>query len=268
MLLPKVSAEVPLRLSFRGSHEQGGLVIGEAKPGASVDVDGQKLLVSEGGVFCFGLALDAEKPVTVTAVFADGVTEKANVVPTVRQYEEQRIDGLPQKYVEPPPEVLERIARERALVWDARKRETAGTGFAEPFGWPCAGIISGVYGSRRILNGVPRSPHLGVDIAAPEGTPILAPADGVVSLSEDFYTEGGTILIDHGHGVSSVYLHQSKRMVTAGETVKRGSIIGLVGQTGRATGAHVHWGLAWFQTKLDPSRITVTPKPSQPEPKD
>lgn len=259
--LPKAMAEVPGRLSLGGSHEQGGLVIGRAEPGASVAVDGTKLLVSPQGVFAFGLAYDAVKPVQLAVIFADGRNEARDFLPTPRHYDIQAITGLPEKYVEPPPEVAERMARERALITEARKRETAGTDFATPLEWPCAGRLSGIYGSQRILNGKPMAPHLAVDVAAAEGTSIHAAADGIVSGTDDFYLEGGFTMIDHGHGVSTCYLHQSKRLVAAGDSVRRGDIIGLIGRTGRATGPHTHWGLNWFQLKLDPSRATSTPIP-------
>jgi murein DD-endopeptidase MepM/ murein hydrolase activator NlpD len=261
--LPRAMAATPERLSLGGSHEQGGLVIGRAAPGAVVDADGKKLLVSPQGLFAFGLAYDATKPVPVTAVFADGGTETRELVPLARQYDIQKIDGLPEKYVEPPPEVVERMAREHARIFEARQRESAGTDFATPIEWPFAGRLSGIYGSQRILNGKPMAPHLGVDVAAPEGTPIHAAADGIVAITDDFYLEGGFTLLDHGHGVNTCYLHQSKRLVAEGDTVRRGDVIGLVGKTGRATGPHTHWGLCWFQLKLDPSRATRTPIPPQ-----
>lgn len=171
---------------------------------------------------------------------------------------------MPEKYVEPPPEITERIARERELIWNARKLETDGTDFSKPIEWPFAGILTSRYGNQRILNGKPMAPHLGVDVAAPEGTPIHAAADAVVSISDEFYIEGGFTLLDHGHGVTTCYLHQSERKVQAGQKVLRGEVIGLVGKTGRATGPHTHWGLAWFQVKLDPSRATRTPEPPAP----
>jgi len=254
------AAESP-KLSFRGALEQGGLVIGRALPGAKVTVDGLAVLVSPDGVFAFGLAYDCVKPVEVVAHFADGSSETNQVGALVRQYEVQTINGLPQHLVTPSPEEQARIERENSLIVEARKRETDGIGFAEPFDWPFPGIVTSVYGARRVLNGVAGGPHLGIDIAAPEGTPIRAPADGIVSLTGDFLLDGGFTLLDHGHGVSTCYLHQSKRMVTAGGKVARGQAIGLVGQTGRATGPHMHWGLCWFQVKLDPSRATAAPAP-------
>lgn len=249
------------RLSFRGALEQGSLVIGRAPPEAKILIDETPVLVSPDGIFTFGLPYDATKPVRVAAQFADGGSETRDVVAQIRKYEIQSIEGLPEKYVEPPPEIMKRIEHERELVWLARKRETDGTDFVNPLEWPFAGIISSHYGNQRVLNGKPMSPHLGIDVAAPEGTPIHVAADGTVSITDEFYIEGGFTLIDHGHGVSTCYLHQSKRMLAVGDKIKRGDVIGLVGKTGRATGPHTHWGLSWFQVKLDPSRSTRTPEP-------
>lgn len=250
------------RLRFSGAKEQGGLVIGHAQPGARVSVDGAAVNVSPEGLFAFGFAYNATKPARITATFADGTKQRADVSPVTREYEIQRINGLPSKYVSPPEDVLARIRREHRQIHEARTRDSDGIGFSEKLDWPAPGIISSVYGSQRILNGVPKSPHLGVDIAAPEGTPIKAPAPGVISLAEpDFYYDGGITIIDHGHGVSTCYIHQSKLLVKAGDKVPRGAVIGHIGQTGRATGPNVHWQLNLFQERLDPSLSTTTPKP-------
>jgi murein DD-endopeptidase MepM/ murein hydrolase activator NlpD len=183
------------------------------------------------------------------------------VTPVARKYEVQRISGLPEAFVTPPPEIAARIAAEHARIAEERKRDSELASFAEPFDWPAAGIMSGVFGSQRILNGEPKSPHFGVDIAAPEGTPVHAPADGIVSDSSECYLEGNFTMIDHGHGVFTSYFHQSKRVVASGDRVQRGALIGLVGKTGRATGPHLHWGMNWFQVRLDPSRSTRTLAP-------
>ncbi|GAA0531032.1 murein DD-endopeptidase MepM/ murein hydrolase activator NlpD [Rhizomicrobium palustre] len=258
-----VKAAAAGRLSISGSTEQGGLMVGKAAPGAVVDLDGVALTVSPSGIFCFGIPYDAAKPLRVTARFADGFEELREITPIVRQYDIQAINGLDEKYVAPPQEILDRIAREHALITEARKRVTEGLEFALPIEWPCAGRLSGIYGSQRILNGKPMAPHLGVDVAAPEGTPIHAAADAIVAITDEFHLEGGFTLLDHGLGVNTCYLHQSKRLVTAGQRVKRGEVIGLIGHTGRATGPHTHWGLNWFEVKLDPSRATATPTPPQ-----
>jgi murein DD-endopeptidase MepM/ murein hydrolase activator NlpD len=251
------------RLTLAGSLEQGSLVVGTAK-GAIVTVEGTNVQVAADGLFAFGLNFDQAKATSIVAKFADGKAEVREVTPVARKYDIQKINGLPEKYVSPPPAVLERIKRENALVSEARKRDTAATAFAQHFDWPAKGIISGTFGSQRIDNGTPMAPHFGVDIAAPANSPIHAPADGVVSLAEpDFYLTGGTTMLDHGHGVSTVYIHQNELHVKPGDAVKRGDLIGLVGMKGRATGPHLHWGMNWFQMRLDPSRSTVTPAPDK-----
>ncbi len=261
--LPTFLRADAMRLTLTGPLEQGSLVVGTAK-GASVTVDGAAVQVSPDGFFAFGLAYDQTKATAVAAKFADGKIESRDVAPVLRHYDIQRINGLPQKFVTPPPEVVARIARENALVGEARKRDTPAVAFAAPFDWPAKGILSGTFGSQRIDNGTAMAPHFGVDIAAPDGTPIHAPADGTVSLAEpDFYLTGGTTLLDHGHGVSTTYIHQSELRVKVGDTVKRGDLIGLVGHKGRATGPHLHWGMNWFQVRLDPSRSTAAPAPAK-----
>jgi murein DD-endopeptidase MepM/ murein hydrolase activator NlpD len=252
------------RLSFSGSLEQGSLVLGKAVSGARVTVDGAPVHVSPAGAFAFGFAYDQVKPAEVAAQFADGAKEARALQPVARQYEVQRISGLPEKMVTLPPEVLERRKREIAMIAAARARDSDFEWFAEKFDWPAHGIISGLFGSQRILNGKPMEPHFGVDIAAPAGTPILAPAPARVALAgPDFYLEGGLTILDHGHGVTTCYLHQRKQMVKEGDTVARAQPIGEVGMTGRATGPHLHWGMNWFQMRLDPSQSTRTPAPEK-----
>lgn len=251
------------RLVIKGAMEQGSLALGYADPKATVKIDGQALRLSRDGVFAFGFAFDQTKPSLVEVTWGDGTVESQSYTPTLRQYDIQHVDGLPQNTVTPPPEVLERIKREAGEIYVARQRDMPGSDFLSGFDWPAPGRESGVFGSQRIDNGVPMTPHFGVDMAAPTGTPIHAPADGEVSLSADHYLNGGFTLIDHGQGVSTSYLHQSKRLVKDGDVVKRGQVIGEIGQTGRATGPHLHWAMNWFEVKLDPSRSTRNPKPEK-----
>jgi murein DD-endopeptidase MepM/ murein hydrolase activator NlpD len=259
---PRVALSQATRLSFAGSLEQGSLIIGKAAAGTSVAYNGAPLLVSPAGGFAFGFTYDEIAPAEIVAHFADGTGETRSVRPVTRQYEVQRITGLPEKFVTLPPEILERRKREVAMIAAARNVDTGAEWFAEPLDWPAPGIVSGVFGSQRILNGKPMEPHFGVDIAAPAGTPIRSPAPARVALAgPDFYLEGGLTILDHGHGVTTCYLHQSKQVIKVGDSVARGQVIGEVGMTGRATGPHVHWGLNWFQMRLDPSRSTRTPAP-------
>ncbi|HEY1638144.1 MAG TPA: M23 family metallopeptidase [Rhizomicrobium sp.] len=255
----------PRRLSFSGPLKQGGLVIGTAERGAQVSVDRVPVLVSPDGLFACGLEYDQKSSTLVMARFADGATETQELTPEVRKYGVQRINGLPEQEAHPTePEIVARVARENALIVAARRHDTPGTAFSESLDWPVPGIVSSLFGSQRILNGIPSAPHFGIDIAAPEGTPIHAATDGAVVLAEpDFYLTGGTTVLDHGHGVFTMYLHQSALKAKVGDAVKRGDTIGLVGMKGRATGPHLHWGLNWFQMKLDPSLSTRTPLPAK-----
>ncbi|HEX3665022.1 MAG TPA: M23 family metallopeptidase [Rhizomicrobium sp.] len=252
------------RLVFDGALEQGSLVLGNAQAGAHVTLDGAALLVSHSGDFAFGFNYDQTKPAEIVAQYADGTTEIKSLQPVARKYEIQHVNGLPEKLVTPPPEVLERRKREVAMITASRTTDTDADWFVEKFDWPVPGIISGPFGNQRVLNGKPMEPHFGVDIAAPAGTPIAAPAPARVALvGPDFYLEGGLTILDHGHGVTTCYLHQSKQLVKVGDMVARGQVIGEVGMTGRATGPHLHWGLNWFQMRLDPSRSARTPAPAK-----
>lgn len=260
--LPSLALAQRQRLTVSGTLEQGSLAIGKVEGGSTVSVDGMPVRVSPQGLFAFGFAYDRKVPVQLASRYPDGTREARDVAPKQRLYEIQRISGLPEKYVSPPAAVMERIKHEGALIAHARTRDTGETWFADGFDWPAAGVLSGTYGSQRILNGEPRAPHFGVDIAAPAGTPIHAPADGIVSLAApNFYLDGGITVLDHGHGVSTCYIHQRRLHVKTNQRVSRGQVIGEVGATGRATGPHLHWAFNWFQLKLDPSRSTRTPAP-------
>ena len=256
-----LAQEKSVRFTVTGALEQGSLALGSAPPGSLVALDGRPLRAGADGRFVFGFAPDQTKASLVTVRYPDGGGDSRSFTPAVRQYEIQRVSGLPQNTVTPPPEVAARIAHEAETIYLARLTDSSGSDFLSGFDWPAPGTLSGVFGSQRIDNGVPMSPHYGVDMAAPTGTPICAPADGMVVISGDYYLDGGVTLIDHGQGVSTSYLHQSKRLVKAGESVKRGQRIGLIGATGRATGPHLHWAMNWFQVRLDPSRSTRKPKP-------
>jgi murein DD-endopeptidase MepM/ murein hydrolase activator NlpD len=259
--LPTWADDKPVRFSVTGALTQGSLALGSAPPGSLVALDGRPLRVTADGRFAFGFAPDQTKASLVTVRYPDGGGDSRSFTPSPRQYEIQRVNGLPQKTVTPPPEVEARIAHEAETIYLARLTDNPGTDFLSGFDWPAPGIESGLFGSQRIDNGVAVAPHYGVDMAAPVGTPIHAPAYGLVSICDDYYLDGGVTLIDHGQGVSTSYLHQSKRLVKAGEAVKRGQTIGLIGATGRATGPHLHWAMNWFEVRLDPSLSTRKPKP-------
>lgn len=250
-------------LTIHGHAVQGGLLRGRAPAGAEVMVDGEPALVDGTGLFLAGIDRDRTDPVRIR-VRHDGVEQEALIAIEPRIFDVQRIDGLPPAQVTPPPEVLARIQREAALVGRARTRRDLRQDFEEGFVWPARGRISGVYGSQRILNGEPRRPHFGVDVAAPAGAPVTAPAGGVVTLAEpDLYYSGGTIILDHGLGLSSTFLHLSEVTVAVGDRVAQGELIGRVGATGRATGPHLDWRMNAGAVRIDP-QLLVTGRPDQP----
>jgi murein DD-endopeptidase MepM/ murein hydrolase activator NlpD len=248
----------PGGLHFSGNAVQGGLVVGHVGPGDEVSIDGNPVRVAD-GTFCFGFGYDAVKPAVVRVVYPKKYEEMREVLPKQRNFRIQKINGLPEKYVSPPKDILERIARDARVVAQARAQDRDEAWFTQKFDWPADGPISSVYGSQRVLNGEPREPHYGVDIAAPEGTPIHAPIPGVVTLAEELYLSGNTMIIDHGHGVSTSYLHMSRQDVKVDDRLKRGQQIGLVGKTGRVTGPHLCWRMNWFQTRLDVA-LVVPPR--------
>jgi murein DD-endopeptidase MepM/ murein hydrolase activator NlpD len=249
-----------LPLTLRGDFEQGAVVFGKADPAATVTLDGRKLLLTAKGDFVFGFDRDAG-PDAVLGVTLPGQAEVVkHYTVRKRDWQIQRIQGLPPKLVNPPPETEQRIADEAVLIKAAHERDTAIDDFAQPFVWPAKGRVSGIFGSQRILNGEPKQAHYGVDVAVPIGTPVHAPEGGIIALAEpDLYFTGGTIIVDHGHGLSSMVVHLSKLLVKPGDRVQRGQVIALSGMTGRATGPHVHWGVYWFGAHVDAQRL-VTPK--------
>ena len=247
-------------LVLEGEAIQGGLMTGRTAPGTAIRVDDKAVRVGEDGLFVFGFGRDAPPRATVSALFPDGGRAVRRLDVRQRDYRIQRIDGLPSRMVTPSADELARIRAEGEKIAAARAGFSARTGFAAGFIWPAQGRISGVYGSQRILNGEARQPHLGIDIAAPAGTPVVAAAAGAVTLAEpDLYFTGGTVVIDHGHGLSTVYSHLSAVGVAVGQEVARGQLIGRIGSTGRSTGAHLDWRINWFQERLDPMLIAGPP---------
>ena len=239
-------------VTFEGKFYQGSFILGKADPGSEVFIDKKKVKVTSEGYFVFGLSRDRKNDVVITI-------NKKKIIKKVfkRKYKIQRIDGLEEKKVTPPEEVYERIKRENKWIGEARAIDSDLTFFKSKFAIPVENaIITGVYGSQRILNGKPKWPHYGLDFAADEGTKINAMLDGVVTLAEtDLFYTGGTLIFDHGHGISTLYMHMEKILVKKGQKVKQGDIIGTVGSTGRATGAHLDVRLNWFQIRLDPATV-------------
>ncbi len=257
------SAPAGAQVELEGELIQGGLVRGLAPPGAQVRLDGRAVRVSAQGLFVIGFGRDAPRRARLEVRTPDGPRQRLDLEIARRQYPIERIDGLPANMVTPSAAELVRIREEAARIALVRRRDTDQVWFAGGFVWPLVGRISGVYGSQRILNGEPRRPHYGVDIAAPTGTPVAAPAAGVVALAEDdLYFTGGTVMIDHGHGLSSVFSHLSKVGVRVGQMVAQGQPIGALGATGRVTGPHLDWRVNWFAERLDPALI-AGPMPGQ-----
>jgi len=247
--------------SLEGKLIQGGMAIGRVDPATTVRFQGRVVRVSHDGLFVVGFSRDEKTDLVIEVQEATGSIEEHAFTIQARNYKIQRIDGLSPRKVSPSPEDLKRIQKDIALVKQVRKTDAARTDFTQPFIWPVIGRISGVYGSQRILNGKPKRPHYGVDIAAPTGTPVKAPAGGIVTMAhDDMFYSGGTLIVDHGHGISTVYMHLSKLLVKERQFVNQGDIIAEVGATGRVTGPHLHWGMNWFGARLDPS-LLVPPMP-------
>ena len=242
-------------LEFQGKFLQGHFILGKAKIGSKVFIDKKQVKVSKDGYFVFGIDRDRKFDLEITEI---NNGKKNNVIKKVfkRKYNIQRIDGLPENKVTPPESVYKRIKEENGRIGKARAINSDLTFFTNQFIMPLEGIISGVYGSQRILNGKPKWPHYGIDIAAKKGTQIFSSVTGVVTMAEDdLYYTGGTIIMDHGHGISTIYSHLEKVMVSVGDKINQGDVIGTVGSTGRSTGPHLDFRINWFQTRLDPMSV-------------
>ena len=242
-------------VEFNGKFIQGHFILGKTSPDSLIKIDDKKVKVSKEGFFVFGLDRDRKLDVTISVTNSNSNKKIIKKV-LKRKYKIQRIDGLDEKKVTPPEEVYNRIKKENNEIGKARSINSDLDFFKNKFIMPVDGIISGVYGSQRILNGKPKWPHYGIDIAAKQGTEIKASGSGIVTMSEsDLYYTGGTIIMDHGHGISTIYSHLEKLMVKVGDKIEQGEIIGTVGSTGRSTGPHLDFRVNWFQTRLDPMSI-------------
>jgi murein DD-endopeptidase MepM/ murein hydrolase activator NlpD len=275
MSFPLISlALLALASGIPDSVPQGGLVRGHVPagsalsllpPAASPEIAAMPVRVGSAGDFVVGVGRDETGPLKFRLTSPGNRPAVVEIKVTTRPWKIEDIKGVPESTVNPPPAIAARIEREQAEVAAARIRDDDRTDFSGAFDWPLRGRVSGVYGSQRIYNGTPKSPHSGLDVAAAQGTPVLAPAGGVISFARpDLYLTGGTVLIDHGHGVSSNFLHLSRIDVRVGERVERGQRIGLVGATGRATGPHMHWGMNWFKVRVDPQLLLEATTPAAP----
>ena len=248
----------PLEVSaieFIGNFSQGNFILGKTEPNTKIIVNKTEVRVSKDGYFVFGIDRDRKYDLIITKI-SNGKKEKIVKKILKRKYKIQRIDGLPENKVTPPESVYKRIKAENNRIGEARAINSELNFFKDKFIMPVDGIITGVYGSQRILNGKPKWPHYGIDIAAKQGTQIKSSATGVVTMAEDdLYYTGGTIIMDHGHGISTIYSHLENVLVSVGDKINQGDIIGTVGSTGRSTGLHLDFRINWFQTRLDPMSV-------------
>ncbi|WP_258872069.1 M23 family metallopeptidase [Thalassotalea euphylliae] len=249
-----VSLSAQAKLTLSGEVIQGGLIVGQATPGAVVKLNDKVLKVGKQGEFAFGFGRDDKSRYQLVVTNPDGTTEQKTLTPETREYKIQRVNGIKKSIMKPNPKAVARAKKDSAQVRTARATDSDLTYFADGFVAPIKGIVTGVYGSQRFYNGEPRTPHYGLDYAGDKGDPVKAPADGVVTLTvADMFYSGGTMIIDHGHGVSSTFLHLSDSYVKVGDKVKQGDVVAAVGSTGRSTGPHLDWRINWFNVRLDPA---------------
>ena len=248
-----ISLEKDKNIILNGNFIQGGLVYGKSIPKTSIKFMKRFIFQDSNNRFVFGMGRDYPETAVLEIKYNNDI-RKINIKIKKQVYKIQKIKGLPKKMVTPPESVYKRIIRENKEIAKVRALNSKINYIFQDFIWPVQGIITGVFGSQRILNGKPRRPHYGIDIAASKGTNILAPTDSIVRMAEDnLYFTGGTIMLDHGHGVTSVYSHLSKLLVKKNQKIKKGHVIGHVGSTGRSTGPHLDWRINWFDQRLDPS---------------
>ncbi len=233
---------------------QGGFYFGKAPAGSQIIYNNRTLQLTEDHQFLIGFGRDAELKQQLMLIDRQGKKSTLSLNLKARNYAIERIEGISKKMMSPSEKNLQRIRREASLARDARQHSTPLTHISEKFIWPLKGRISGVYGSQRILNGEPRRPHFGIDIAAPAGEPIIAPAGGIVRLAhKGMFFSGKTLIIEHGYGLSSSFLHLSRILVKQGQKISQGEKIALVGSSGRVTGPHLDWRINWFDQRLDPA---------------
>ena len=250
-----LSSQEQVNVVLNGKFTQGALLRGQAPAGAKVTLNGETVQTNKDGKFVVGFEREAPLQQTLVVKLDNGQKWQRDITLEKREYNIQRIDGLEQKMVSPPAEVTARIKQDNINVANARSGNTDLDALFTRFEWPAKGVISGVYGSQRILNGVPKWPHYGLDIANETGTPVYAPVDGVVTMADDLYYSGNTLILDHGMRVFSTFLHMDTITVEVGETVKQGEKIGTIGSTGRSTGPHLDWRINLGNTRLDPQTI-------------
>lgn len=249
---------------FLGEWQQGAILRGQLSAGERLFFLGRPVPIATDGAFVIGLGRDFPDQAEITVIDGQGNSRLYSYPVQRRDYKVQHVNGVPAKTVNPAAEHLTRIRNESQLVAKARKVVTSRQNFRTNFHWPLIGPITGVYGSQRYYNGEPRRPHFGVDVGAPTGTEVTAPAGGEVMLAHnDMFFSGGTLIIDHGHGLSSTFIHLSKILVKEGEQVEQGQAIAQVGATGRATGPHLDWRMNWFDQRVDPTFLVPSMEQAQ-----
>lgn len=258
-LLLAASLVSPLSLAdtiLKGIQEQGGLIVGKTEVGNTVYLNNEALTVSDKGDFVFGFGRDENKEQLLVIKTPSGKIEEQKIMPKKREYNIQRINGIKKSIMKPNPKAIERTQRDNAIIGAARKTNSDLLAFTQGFIAPINGKITGVYGSQRVFNGEKKRPHFGLDYAGKTGDPVMTPADGIILAYEpDMFYSGGTMIIDHGHGVTSTFLHLSASYVKIGDSVKQGDVVAAVGASGRATGPHLDWRINWFNVKIDPALV-------------
>jgi len=234
-----------------GYPVEGNLIVARTNPSNKIKINNEFLEIDESGIFVFGFHRDEENPIKLVIINNENEQFKTSIKPIKRVYKIQRIDGLKKSMVTPPEDTISRIKSDRKKVNKARKVKLEMGDFIQGFDWPLKGLITGVYGSQRILNNIPKSPHFGIDISVPVGTSVKAPASGIITLTEDLYYSGYTVILNHGLNINSTFLHLSEINVNVGDRIGRGDLIGHSGDTGRSTGPHLDWRIDWNGKRLD-----------------
>ena len=234
-----------------GYPVEGNLIVARTNPSNKIKINNEFLEIDESGIFVFGFHRDEENPIKLVIINNENEQFKTSIKPIKRVYKIQRIDGLKKSMVTPPEDTISRIKSDRKKVNKARKVKLEMGDFIQGFDWPLKGLITGVYGSQRILNDIPKSPHFGIDISVPVGTSVKAPASGIITLTEDLYYSGYTVILNHGLNINSTFLHLSEINVNLGDRIGRGDLIGHSGDTGRSTGPHLDWRIDWNGKRLD-----------------
>jgi murein DD-endopeptidase MepM/ murein hydrolase activator NlpD len=251
-----ISQAVSAKTLLSEQFFQGALIVGKTSPDNKVTLNGKSIKVSINGDYALGFSRDEKNNSELMIFSPNGAAEKRILKPLKREYNIQRVEGIAKSIMNPNKKANVRVGEDNKKIKAARKVDSNLTAFAKGFVAPIEGIITGVYGSQRYYNGVPKTPHYGLDYAGKNGDPVKSPADGTILMFvPDMFYSGGTMIIDHGHGVSSTFLHLSDSYVSVGDKVSKGQLVAAVGASGRATGPHLDWRINWFNMRLDPALV-------------